>query len=151
MDFHTGVVMNLLKIAKPAVTVSSKATVMDAINAMEEATVGAVVVVDEGEIKGMFTERDVMSRIVLQKKTPSQTLISDVMTSPVLTISEDSSPDDALKTMWERHFRHLPVVDANGKVLAMISIRHLLHLKVENLTQELDSLEAYITADGIGG
>ena len=73
------------------------------------------------------------------------------MTSPVLTISEDSSPDDALKTMWERHFRHLPVVDANGKVMAMISIRHLLHLKVENLTQELDSLEAYITADGIGG
>ena len=143
--------MNLLKIAKPAVTVSSKATVIDAINAMEEATVGAVVVVDEGVIKGMFTERDVMSRIVLKKKTPGQTLIADVMTSPVLTISEESSPDDALKTMWERHFRHLPVVDANGKVLAMISIRHLLHLKVENLTQELDSLEAYITADGIGG
>ncbi len=143
--------MNLLKIAKPAVTVSSNASVMDAINAMEEATVGAVVVVDEGVIKGMFTERDVMSRVVLKKKTPGQTLIADVMTSPVLTISEDSSPDDALKTMWERHFRHLPVVDANGKVMAMISIRHLLHLKVENLTQELDSLEAYITADGIGG
>lgn len=143
--------MNLLKIAKPAVKVSSNATVMDAIDAMEGATVGAVVVVDEGVIKGMFTERDVMSRIVLKKKDPGQTPVADVMTAPVLTISEDSSPDDALKTMSERHFRHLPVVDDSGKVLAMISIRHLLHIKVENLTQELDSLEAYITADGIGG
>ena len=62
--------MNLLKIAKPAVTVSSNASVMDAINAMEEATVGAVVVVDEGVIKGMFTERDVMSRGRPEEKRP---------------------------------------------------------------------------------
>ena len=143
--------MNLLKIAKPAVTVGSDVNVMAAITAMEEASVGAVVVVETGEIKGMFTERDVMLRIVLPKKDPSQTLIADVMTSPVLTISKETSPDDALKTMWERHFRHLPVVDGDGKVEAMISIRHLLHVKVENLIQELDSLEAYITADGIGG
>ena len=143
--------MNLLKIAKPAVTVGSDVTVMDAITAMEEATVGAVVVVDSGEIKGMFTERDVMLRIVHPKKDPSQTPVADVMTSPVLTISQETSPDDALKMMSDRHFRHLPVVDSDGKVEAMISIRHLLHLKVENLTQELDSLEAYITADGIGG
>ena len=143
--------MNLLKIAKPAVTVDSKVTVMDAITAMQEATVGAVVILDSGKIKGMFTERDVMFRIVHPKKDPIQTLVADVMTSPVLTISKDTSPDDALKTMSERHFRHLPVVDSDGKVEAMISIRHLLHVKVENLTQELDSLEAYITADGPGG
>jgi CBS domain-containing protein len=143
--------MNLLKIAKPAVTVGPEITVMAAITMMEDATVGAVVVVDAGEIKGMFTERDVMLRIVLAKKDPSQTLIGDVMTSPVLTISKETTPDEALKTMWERHFRHLPVVGGEGRVEAMVSIRHLLHVKVENLTQELDSLEAYITADGIGG
>jgi CBS domain-containing protein len=143
--------MNLLKIAKPAVTVGPEITVMAAITMMEDATVGAVVVVDAGEIKGMFTERDVMLRIVLAKKDPSQTLIGDVMTSSVLTISKETTPDEALKTMWERHFRHLPVVDGEGRVEAMVSIRHLLHVKVENLTQELDSLEAYITADGIGG
>jgi len=143
--------MNLLKLARPAVTVGPDVSVMDAITAMEEATVGAVVVVHSGEIKGMFTERDVMLRIVHPKKDPSQTLVGEVMTSPVLTISKATAPDDALKMMSERHFRHLPVVGDDGKVEAMISIRHLLHLKVENLTQELDSLEAYITADGIGG
>ena len=143
--------MNLLKIAKPAVTVESDILVTDAIMAMKKATVGAVVVVDSGEVKGMFTERDVMLRIVIPKKDPSETRVSDVMSSPVLTISRETSPDEALNTMWKQHFRHLPVVDENGKVEAMISIRHLLHVKVDNLLQELDSLEAYITADGIGG
>jgi CBS domain-containing protein len=143
--------MNLLKIAKPAVKVSSDATVTEAIGAMKEGTVGAVVVVDGDEVKGMFTERDVMLRVVSPKKDPDQTPVADVMTSPVLTISKETAPDDALKTMSERHFRHLPVVDTDGKVQAMISIRHLLYVKVENLTQELDSLEAYINADGIGG
>lgn len=143
--------MNLLKIAKPAVTVGPNVTVMEAIRAMEKAKVGAAVVVDGDEIKGMFTERDVMIRVVLPKKDSEQTLVADVMTSPVTTISKETSHDDALKTMWEHHFRHLPVVDEDGRVQAMISIRHLLYVKVENLTQELDSLEAFITADGIGG
>lgn len=143
--------MNLLKIAKPAVTVSPTASVMDAIEAMKEATVGAVLVVNDAELKGVFSERDLMLRVVLEKRNPESTLVADVMTSPVVTIRKETRPDDALKTMWDRHIRHLPVVDAEGRVEAMVSIRHLLHDKVEHLTQELDSLEAFITADGIGG
>ena len=73
------------------------------------------------------------------------------MTSPVVTIHTETEPDDASKLMSERHIRHLPVVQSDGKVEAMVSIRHLLHDKVEHLTQELDSLEAYLSADGIGG
>ena len=143
--------MNLLKIAKPAVTIGSDATVMDAIGAMKEATVGAVLVVDEGELKGVFTERDLMLRVVLERKDLAVVPVGDVMTSPVLTILKETRPDDALKMMWNRHIRHLPVVDSEGRVEAMVSIRHLLHDKVEHLTQELDSLEAFLTADGIGG
>ena len=143
--------MNLLKIAKPAVTVSPTASVMDAIEAMKEATVGAVLVVNDAELKGVFSERDLMLRVVLEKRNPENTLVADVMTSPVVTIRKETRPDDALQTMWDRHIRHLPVVDAEGRVEAMVSIRHLLHDKVEHLTQELDSLEAFITADGIGG
>jgi CBS domain-containing protein len=143
--------MNLLKIAKPAVTITSGATVMEAIETMKEATVGAVMIVDEGKLKGVFTERDVMLRVVLGRKNPETTLIADVMTSPVLTIPKETRPDEALQTMWDRHIRHLPIVDAEGKVEAMVSIRHLLHDKVEQLAQELDSLEAFITADGPGG
>jgi signal-transduction protein with cAMP-binding, CBS, and nucleotidyltransferase domain len=77
--------------------------------------------------------------------------MSDVMTGPVLTIDRDTSADDALKIMAEQHIRHLPVVDGLGQAEGMLSIRHLLRDKVEHLTQELDSLEAYLTADGIGG
>lgn len=143
--------MNLLKIAKPAVTVAPAATVMEAIEAMKEATVGAVMVVDKGKLKGVFTERDVMLRVVLEKKNPGTTLVGDVMTAPVLTIPKETRPDEALQTMWDRHIRHLPIVDAEGNLQAMVSIRHLLHDKVEQLAQELDSLEAFITADGPGG
>jgi CBS domain-containing protein len=143
--------MNLLKIAKPAVTITSGATVMEAIEAMKEATVGAIMILDDGQLKGVFTERDLMLRVVLERKDPQTTIVADVMTSPVLTIPKETRPDEALQTMWDRHIRHLPIVDSEGKVEAMISIRHLLHDKVEQLASELDSLEAFITADGPGG
>jgi CBS domain-containing protein len=149
--FCIGGDMNLLKIAKPAIKVSPDASAMEAITAMRDAGVGAVVIVAGDELKGMFTERDVMLRIVIPRKDPEVTPVAEVMTTPVVTISGDMLADDALKTMKERHFRHLPVIDFNGRVEAMISIRHLLNVKVENLKQELDSLEAYFTADGIGG
>lgn len=143
--------MNLLKIAKAPAVVPSNATVMEAIQAMQDATVGAVLIVDDDVLKGIFTERDLMLRVVLKEKDPKATSVVDVMTSDVLTIRKETTADDVLKTMWEQHIRHLPIVDDTGKVEAMISIRHLLDRKVEHLTQELDSLEAYITADGIGG
>jgi CBS-domain-containing membrane protein len=73
------------------------------------------------------------------------------MTSPVLTVPSDMDPDEVLRLMQERHIRHVPIVNEAGKVQARISIRHLLREKVENLSQELNSLEAYVTADGIGG
>jgi CBS domain-containing protein len=143
---------NLLKLAKvQGVSVGSVATVMEAIEAMSKASVGAVMVVDGEELKGVFTERDVMLRVVLEKKDPNTTSVSDVMTSPVVSINKEKTTVDAvLKTMSERHIRHLPVL-SDGKVEGVISIRHLLQHKVENLTNELDSLEAYISADGIGG
>ena len=143
--------MSILKIANPATSVGPSATVMDGIRAMEEATVGAVLIVDGNEVKGVFSERDLMLRVILAGKDPETTPIGDVMTSPVLTIEKGTAQDDALKLMWDRHVRHLPVVGDSGQVEGVVSIRHLLHDKVENLTQELDSLEAYFSADGIGG
>jgi CBS domain-containing protein len=143
--------MNLLKIGKEPIAIGSTATVMAAVREMDKANIGAILVIDGGELKGIFTERDVMLRVVLQEKDPAKTLVGEVMTTPVLTISKETEPDEVLKMMRERHIRHIPVVDSNGRVQVRISIRHLLHEKVEHLMQELDSLEAYLTADGIGG
>ena len=143
--------MNLLKIGKNPVAIDSSATVMDALQKMEKAKVGAILIIDGAQLNGVFTERDLMMRVVLKDKNPGSTPVTDVMTSPVLTIAKDKQPDDVLKLMQEKHIRHLPLVNDTGDVEGMISIPHLLTEKMEHLTQELDSLEAYISADGIGG
>jgi len=118
---------------------------------MDQESIGAVAVVDENVLAGIFSERDLMLRVVLEKIDPERTQVQEVMTSPVATISRDSTADDALKLMLERHIRHLPIIDRDGKLAGMISIRNILHDKVEDLTVQLDSLEAYFTADGFGG
>ena len=69
----------------------------------------------------------------------------------MLTIPPETTGDAALRIMHQSHIRHLPVVDENGRLLAVVSMRSLLQEKIDELNQELDSLESYITADGIGG
>ncbi len=144
---------SLLKLASVrAARVDSSATVMEAIDAMSKAAVGAVLVLEGDVLKGVFTERDVMLRVVRENRDAETTPVKDVMTSPVASVRKDeANPDDILQTMLEGHFRHLPIIGEDGKVEGVISIRHLLQRKVEDLTREVDSLEAYMTADGIGG
>ena len=144
--------MGLLRIAQsPLVTVGPSATVLEAIQTMDRENIGAVAIMDNASLVGIFSERDVMLRVLLGKRDPESTRIADVMTTNVETIRRDCTADDALKLMLEKHIRHLPVVDTSGRVVAMLSIRNLLHEKVEDLTDQLDSLEAYISADGSGG
>lgn len=144
--------MGLLRIARtPLVKVHPRTTVMEAVRTMDRESIGAVAVTNGNSLVGMFSERDLMLRVVSEKRDPEHTLIQDVMTSPVETIQRDSTADDALKLMLEKHIRHLPIVDRDGKLSGMISMRSLLHDKVEDLTVQLDSLEAYFTADGFGG
>lgn len=144
---------NLLKLARiQAVSVAPTATVMAAVDAMAKAEVGAVMVQEGEALLGIFTERDVMLRVVKDRRDPASTLLRDVMTSPALSIRKDEmSADEVLTIMTERHIRHLPVLGATGQVEGVLSMRHLLARKVENLTREVDSLEAFMTADGIGG
>jgi len=144
--------MNILRIAKePATAVAPSTTVMEAVRRMKDANVGAVVVLDGEVLKGMFSERDVMLRIVLEGRNAETTRVKDVMTTDVIAIRKDTSPDEAAKLMWARHIRHLPVVLEEGRVEGIVEIRNLFHDTFEGLTQELDSLENYIAADGIGG
>ena len=144
--------MNLLKIARvPAVTVAPEATVLDAIEKMVDIGIGAVVVVEDDLPKGIFTERDLMCRVVVKQLPPATTKISEVMTSPVQVTRKDTNPCEALKIMDSNHFRHLPIVDDESRIKGTLSIRHALHHMVEDLSQELHALESYLCADGIGG
>jgi len=144
--------MELLKVADvPATTVTKEATVIEAIDAMVKNRVGAVAVVEQGYLKGIFTERDVMIRVVQARRDPETTRIAEVMTAPVQTVAADTTPNEALAQMVEQHIRHLPITDNSNRILGMLSIRHLLQRRVEDLSHELEAVDAYLTADGIGG
>ncbi len=144
--------MSLLKIASvPPATVAPAASVLEAVEVMAEHAVGAVAVVENGALLGIFTERDVMMRVVLRQRPPKDTRIREVMTAPAETITEDTPEEDALVQMVERHVRHLPIVNAQGRLIAMLSIRNLLEHRVDELARELHSLDQYLSNDGPGG
>jgi CBS domain-containing protein len=144
--------MSLLKIASvPPAVVAPSATVLEAIEIMAEHAVGAVAVVENDRLCGIFTERDVMLRVVLRHRNPKDTRVGEVMTSPAETITDETPEEDALVHMVERHVRHLPIVNAHGQLSGMLSIRNLLEHRVDELARELHSLDQYLSNDGPGG
>src|SRR3984893_11545260 len=132
--------------------VSLEATVADAIHQMLDHHVGAVAVVDsEFRVAGIFTERDVLRKMSLSHVDPKVTSVRELMTTPVEMATRGTGAGEALSIMLERHLRHLPVADDNGKLLGILSIRNLLEWRVDDLSHELDSLEQYVSNDGPGG
>src|SRR5262249_41732288 len=138
-------------VSRSVLTVSRTTTVKDAVELMASAKVGSVIVVAGDRLAGIFSERDVMLRVVLENRDPKKTTVEEVMTTRVHSISMRTSGDEALRIMVQEHIRHLPVVDEQGRPQAIVSMRDLLEEKVKELHQQLDSLESYMSADGIGG
>jgi CBS domain-containing protein len=124
---------------------------MNAVGVMAQDRVGAVAVVEEGVLLGIFTERDLMLRVVQPKRNPEATLVRDVMTSEVKTVTDDCTPDQAINVMLVGHLRHLPILGSDGRVLGLLSIRALLEARFDDLSREVSSLEQYMANDGPGG
>jgi CBS domain-containing protein len=136
----------------PPAAVSVEASVAEAVRLMLDVHVGAVTVVDaEKRVAGIFTERDVLRQFSLSGRSLENTPIREVMTTPVELATPETSPGEALSTMIDRHFRHLPIADRYGKLLGMLSIRNVLQWRIDDLSQELDALEQYVANDGPGG
>lgn len=132
--------------------VNPETTIADAINLMIASRVGAVAVVDkENKVAGIFTERDVLKKFALSGKNPQKTEIREFMNTPVMMATVHTTPGEALAVMVEKHIRHLPVVDDQTRLLGILSIRNLLESQVDELRQELDSLETALTNDAAGG
>ncbi|HET7208105.1 MAG TPA: CBS domain-containing protein [Terriglobales bacterium] len=138
--------MGLLELCDPEPAfVSLQANAADAIRTMLDRHVGAVAVVDEERrVAGIFTERDVLMKVSLSGRDPAAIPVRDVMTTPVEMATLATGPAEAMATMVERHYRHLPVVDDSGMLLGMVSIRHILQSRIDDLTRELDSLGQHI-------
>lgn len=144
--------LGLLKIATvPPATVAASATVHDAVELMKRGNVGAVAVVEDEKLVGIFTERDLMIRVVSPGMDPATTRVSEVMTRDVVSARRDMAYGDALRMMVGKHFRHIPVVDEEHRVTGMLSVRDLYEHAVESLSHELNSVVNYFTADGPGG
>jgi CBS domain-containing protein len=132
--------MNILEMCDAGgASVPVEATAEQAIRAMLDRHVGAVAVLDENtRVAGIFTERDVLRRLSLSGHEPAQTPVREVMTTPVEMATLDTTPGQALATMVERHYRHLPIVDDDGRLLGMLSIRNVLQARIDTLTRQLD-------------
>jgi len=116
------------------------ATVADAIREMMKNDVGATAVLDENKVvAGIFTERDVMRKVAMGPRKPAEIPVREVMTTPVVLATQEISPAEALAVMVQAHHRHLPIVDDNGRLLGMLSIRHVLQAKIDDLTSQLQT------------
>jgi CBS domain-containing protein len=133
------------------VSVSKDATVMDAIRAMAEEKRSAVVILEAGKLLGVFTERDAALRVVMERVDPDKTPIASVMTRNVVTVRENADRSTVLQLMDQHHIRHLPVVDAEGRVKTVLSMRQLLRAEVQDLKQTVWELASETAIDGPGG
>ena len=110
---------------------------------MAEMRVGAILVLQGDELRGLFSERDLMTRVVVGRQDPEATLVSAVMSTNLSTIDESATLDEALECMNQHNCRHLPVMRA-GKVSGFLSMRDLMHVELARKTEELQHLQAYV-------
>src|SRR5688500_15998986 len=110
---------------QPPVTATADMTVAAASRLMKHKRVGAILVVEEGRLAGIFTERDALFRVIAEGRSPEMTTLAEVMTENPRTIAPDRPFGHALHLMYEGEFRHVPVVE-NGRPLGMVSARDAL-------------------------
>ena len=129
-------VRSIIEDQKP-VTASADMTVAAAARLMKEQRIGALLVLQEGRLAGIFTERDALFRVIAEGRDPKKTRIAEVMTANPRTIAPDRPFGHALHLMYEGGFRHVPVVD-NGRPLGVVSARDALGPDLQQFVAELD-------------
>ena len=115
------------------VQVSPDSTAREAAKAMAEANVGCAAILDGQELVGLFTERDVLKRVLLMDLVTDEVKVAEVMTKEIITGDLEMSSRDARRLLKEHHIRHLPVVDADGKLNGVLSIRDLVLDEVQEM------------------
>lgn len=125
----------------------SDASVYSAIEMMADKRVGALLVVDDGRLVGIVSERDYARKVILQGRSSKDTFIREIMTSSPIAIGCDNSVEEAMRTMTDNHFRHLPVVNSEGDVAGVLSIGDLVNWIVTSQDEAIRHLEHYIAGD----
>lgn len=126
-------------------SVSPGSTVFEALQLMAEKEIGAVLVLEEGRLVGIFSERDYARQVALKGKTSRDTPVREVMTSRVVFVRPDQSIDDCMALMTDKRFRHLPVMEGE-KLLGVLSIGDVVKAVISEKQFLIEQLENYISS-----
>ena len=127
-------------------SVSPDQSVLRALEVMAEYDVGALLVIDGKRLAGVFSERDYARKVILQGKASRHTKVSEVMTGKVFYVTQDSTIEDCMALMTEKHIRHLPILDNEKNVLGVVSIGDLVKETISQQKFIIGQLESYIAS-----
>lgn len=140
-----GTVSNILDTkGNETFSITPDTAVYHALELMVEKNVSALLVMEEGKLAGIFTERDYARKVVLKGKSSRETPIGEIMTRDLITVTPDSSIDDCMQLMTGKFIRHLPVV-ADNKLVGIISIGDVVRRIIEEQKAIIGHMEQYIT------
>ena len=124
-------------------SVSPQSTVRQALELMADKNIGALLVLEENQLVGMFSERDYARKVVLKGKSSVDTLVRDIMTTEVICIKVSHTFTECMQTMTDHHIRHLPVMDEQN-LIGLISIGDVVKEILEEQTRTIEQLKSYI-------
>lgn len=130
---------------RPVLSTRKTATVYEALSVMALYEVGALVVLEEGDLVGMFSERDYARKVILHGKSSKEIPVADIMTTRVLCVRRDTTVDECMALMTDKRIRHLPVVDGTD-VVGMVSIGDIVKAMLDEQEFVIRQLEHYISA-----
>jgi IMP dehydrogenase len=125
--------------------IEAGASVYEAVRRMVEANVGSLLVLEDGEVAGIVTERDYLRRCALEERTDRETAVREIMSSPLVVATPQTTVDECMALMTDRRIRHLPVVDG-GEIVGLVSIGDLVKFRSARQSFEIQYLTDYITA-----
>jgi len=124
---------------------SPDTSVLEAIGLLRDKNVGALVVLSEGRLVGIFSERDYARKVALRGRSSRDTPLSEVLTGRVLCVGPDRTVEECMALMSDKHIRHLPVVDGDGSVIGVVSIGDVVGALLWGQSFLIDQLEQYIS------
>lgn len=143
--------MGLSRLSHVRPEVGPEVTVAEAVEVMTAAEIGAIAVMEGKRIAGIFTERDLMKRVIARGRDPARTAVRAVMTTNVVAVPDETPAADAAALMRAHRMRHLVIVGEDGEYLGMVAQRHILYDLIGNLSLKVDDLTGYLMTDGPGG